>query len=493
MLNLNKHKLYRRDPMQFFHDLQKGYILDPSQIDWLQRITPTLLALAAGKRAKVRRFWLECSKGWAKTGLTTMAIAWLIVFAPRALLIVVLARDQQQGLEFVKASKELLPENRMIAPQFEVQRDKVLNPKTETVAEVWTADDLGRHGGRPNVTWIDEISHIDDFEVVCTALDNQVKVASGVAILSGNAGFSDSPTFALREQYRTGGPSYSFFQFNKPAPWLSEEDLYEAEQRNSTSRFRRLFWGVWSNREGNPIAAEDIAASITMEGPLSPDEERWKVVAVGLDLGVKNDHSACVGLAVKQGSARIRLAFCESWKPKHRGAEVDLRKVRQFIIDKHRLHNFGCLYFDPSQALLMAQDCRRVGVPVLEMTFTGRNLNLMAETMLTVFKTRVIDLYRDKDLCADLARISIEERPWGHRLSAPSDESGHCDRATALAIALPWAVQAAHRAAYTALPISTGHARVNSSRWGVHLSVNPRSPRSGVFLDRSGGSGWKQM
>ena len=39
----------------------------------------------------------------------------------------------------------------------------------------------------------------------------------------------------------------------------------------------------------------------------------------------------------------------------------------------------------------------------------------------------------------DLGKLSIVERQKGFKLEATRDEYGHCDRATALAMLLPWA------------------------------------------------------
>jgi hypothetical protein len=75
-----------------------------------------------------------------------------------------------------------------------------------------------------------------------------------------------------------------------------------------------------------------------------------------------------------------------------------------------------------------------------EMTFTGKNLNLMASTLLDVFRSRRLQMYKHDALVADLSRLTIEEKAYGYRLSAIRNEHGHCDLATALAIALPIAV-----------------------------------------------------
>jgi len=61
----------------------------------------------------------------------------------------------------------------------------------------------------------------------------------------------------------------------------------------------------------------------------------------------------------------------------------------------------------------------------------------MASWLLQVFIGRNISLYPQDDLKRDLLRLSIVRKSFGHKLEGTRDEYGHCDRATALTIALP--------------------------------------------------------
>ena len=99
------------------------------------------------------------------------------------------------------------------------------------------------------------------------------------------------------------------------------------------------------------------------------------------------------------------------------------------------------VFYDPWQAEYMAQTLRNDGVRMEPMPFTGQNLTKMASVLLETFRSRRIDLYPDAQLIADLERLSIVERSYGYRLESTRDETGHADRATALAIALPIATE----------------------------------------------------
>src|SRR5262249_44079572 len=90
--------------------------------------------------------------------------------------------------------------------------------------------------------------------------------------------------------------------------------------------------------------------------------------------------------------------------------------------------------YDPFQMELMAQRLRRRGVPLEEVTFAGKNLDAMASGLLEEFTSRNVELYPDPALLADLRRLRIVEKAYGHKLEAVRDDSGHADRATALTL-----------------------------------------------------------
>ncbi len=83
------------------------------------------------------------------------------------------------------------------------------------------------------------------------------------------------------------------------------------------------------------------------------------------------------------------------------------------------------------------------GVPCSEVTFSGSNLNDMANTMLEVVESGRLEIYDDYEgrMRRDLNKLSIVEKSYGYKLEAVSDEFGHADVGIALAICLPRAVK----------------------------------------------------
>jgi hypothetical protein len=183
-----------------------------------------------------------------------------------------------------------------------------------------------------------------------------------------------------------------------------------------------------------------LEAAITLAGPCRTPEQD-EVFVGGLDLATKRDHAAFVVLAADWRRQRVRLAYCQSWKPGPDG--IDLQAVREGVAATAR--RFDCaLAYDPHQCHLLAADLRTDGIACVEMPFTGPNLNRMASALIQVFKERRIDLWREPELIADLGRLCIVEKSFGYKLEASHDpNAGHADRGFALAIALPPAMEIA--------------------------------------------------
>jgi hypothetical protein len=451
---------YTADPLACIEDLQipgvRGRVRFGDAMADFQRkrfasLAPSLLAIVRGTKPPIGRFWHEATKGGSKDSDLACNLLWLLSFTRRPLSCQVGAADADQANELKKAAADILRLNPWLAQRVAVQNWKLICSATDSVAEIVPADVAGSHGARPDVLILNELSHVTREEFASNMMDNAAKVPNGLAIIATNAGFQDSWQARWREIARTS-PRWNFHQWAEPAPWLDPAEIEEAKQRNSLSRYLRLFHGRWASGSGDAIDVEDLEAAITMPGPMHrhpPAAENWTFVA-GMDLGVKRDASALVVLGARYGSPRIRLAHCESWIPGS-GRNVDLESVYRAVLRAHAIFRFS-LWFDPSQALHMAQRLQRRNVICNEQPFIGQHLDRMASTLLQTFRARTIDLFNDSALIRDLGRLNIEEKSFGYKLSASREVDGHADRGIALAICLPHAVELSHRRAFDYSP-----------------------------------------
>lgn len=465
-----------------------------------EALAPALHALAAGRAADCRRFWVERTKGGSKDSDAAVALLWLLTFSPRQLRCQIGADDQQQADEARLIVQQILrlegPLNRFVASILDVQRSAIVNKQTGSVCEILTRDKSGTHGSRPDLVLINELTHIGDEEFGQTLFDNADKVGHSVVMVATNAGFVPSWQHSWREIARTSD-RWHFSALTEPAPWVSEADLEESRRRNPLHRFNRLWQGIWCSGSGDALAPGDIEAACTLSGPLHSPERGWLYVA-GLDIGLVKDCTALVTigkhvgyfeestsaarpqlpreLSIMQdlglledasafpkdlakfavpaanyirGTGRYRLCDVKVWQRRRGESKVDVEQVERAILATHRQLRLACVGFDPSQAQYLAERLHKQLVPMRQIDFVPSNLQSMAAVTMEAFEQRTIELYRHPALLADLQSLRAVEKGYGVRLESPRTTKGagtvHGDAATGLAIALHVAKRLAHR------------------------------------------------
>src|SRR5205823_720346 len=139
-----------------------------------------------------------------------------------------------------------------------------------------------------------------------------------------------------------------FHKFDRPAPWLDPEAIHEAQQRNTPTRFNRLWRGVWESGIGDAFDPADIDAATDKQLFPATAAPPLHACGAGLDLGIKHDHSALVVIGVSGKTKRARLLACQSWKPGV-GRDVDLDAVEAAVYEAHRRFRLRYVRYDPYQ------------------------------------------------------------------------------------------------------------------------------------------------
>ena len=417
-----------------------GEVMGAFQRERFAGINGALLSVASGEKPEVGRHWWEATKGASKDSDLAVCLLWLLCFTGRPLTCQAAAADQDQAGELRKAMKDILRLNPWLASRVMVRNWQVVCEATGSDLAIIAADVAGSHGARPDVLVANELSHVTKQEFIENLFDNATKVPRGLAVVATNAGFLNTWQYRWRGMAVESG-RWRTHIWSEPAPWLDEGELEEARKRNSNARFKRLFYGMWSSGGGDALDPDDLAAAVDRTlRPMTGLEPGFKFVG-GLDLSVKQDHSGFVVVGVDGEHQRIQLADVWHWKPVGRPAKVDLVKVENAILEAKKRFRLARVCYDQYQAALMAQRLGNVGIKMQEVLFSGKGLDLMASTLLDVFRSRRFDMYEHKRLLDDLGRLSIVEKTYGYKLEAVRDDTGHADVATALAVCLPTAME----------------------------------------------------
>lgn len=445
-------KTFATDPLAFFDALiipsaagtmPFSECMAEHQREWFESIAPSLVAVANGEKPPCGRYWVERTKGGSKDSDTALCLLYLLAFSRVRLDMQVGAADRDQAAELKKAATDVLRLNAWLAKRIEATAWQLSCKATGSTCDILASDVAGSHGARPDIVVMNELSHVTKEDFAANLLDNATKKPNGIVIVATNAGF----TGTWQQQWRDTAiesDRWNVQLYSQPAPWLSDDEVEEAKRRNSRARFDRLFWGIWASSAGDALDPEDLKAAVDPAAKpmkLLSVRGRHQFVISGLDLGIRHDHAAHVGVLCDRNTLQLRLAFAESWAPNPATGKINLMDVERSILDANKRFGIVKVVYDPYQAALLSQRLELQDVTMEEMTFVGKNLNLMASTLLEVFRSRRITLYNHPQLVNDLGRLTIEEKSYGFRLSATRDASGHADLATALAIALPAAVE----------------------------------------------------
>lgn len=433
-----------------------GEVMQPFQRECFEALSPSLYALRDNETPPIRRFWWERTKGASKDMDIAISLVWLLTFASWPIYCQAGAADREQAGIVKRRIESLLHENRWLKQYLRCVGWSVKNDETGATLDVLASDiSGGAHGETPNVLVINELSHVQRWGFIQDLVDNADKVPNGIRIAATNAGFIGTEPHRwkkIAEESAATDGRWFVSVFDRPAPWIREDDLAEARKRDKGTRYNRLWRGKWSSGKGDALFAETIAACVdpdaTIPGVSWRSDDDWKPAAQwqflgGLDLGTHQDHSGLVVIGVSCAGRKIRLAAAHSWKPERKNPqtgrlEVDLKQVKDAVIAAHKTFGIDWFGYDPSQAVFMAQELQDEGVPMIEVPFTPKNCTDMATSLVQVFEHRIIELYPDDHLLNDLGKLVIEERgEKQYKLTAMRDSEGHADVATALVIALP--------------------------------------------------------
>jgi hypothetical protein len=430
------------DPMGLLSALvlESGALWGEVATDWQRADAEALLRLDPGAP---RMHYMTRPRGGSKT--TDMGgggLAALITQAPARSTSHAYARDRDQAALLVDAIGGLVARTGL-SGIVEVSSWAVTVRATGARLVVESADAASAYGHQPFLVIADELAQWPTargaralWEALVSGLPKRADSRLAVLTTAGDpAHWSAHVLDSARSSAR-----WRVSEVPGPLPWADPEDLAEQARLLPASAYARLHLNRWTAAEDRLTSAEDLAACVTLDGPLPPDPRHQYVI--GLDLGLKNDRTA--------------LAVCHAEHDPHpteRGRptlpRVVLDRLHVFagsqaqpvqLADVEALaHEAATAYrapirLDPWQAVGLAQRLRARGITVAEWTFSPVSVGRLAMTLHLLLREHRLALPDDPELLDELATVRMREsRPGVYRLD--HDSNAHDDRAVALGLA----------------------------------------------------------
>lgn len=418
------------------------------QRDVFTQMKPSIRQLRDGLMPFWRRWWIERTKKASKDADLALMVIWLVAFATRPFYGQIGAANKEQASIVKKRIEHLLFWNKWLNEYMEVvqwkikSRAKMEDGRTPLCEfDIMSSDIAGAHGGTPDLLIVNELSHVTKWEFAENLMDNADGVPQGMIVIATNAGFKGTKAEVWRNN-AIKSPMWAVHVLDRPAPWHDKKTVEDARARTTLSRWKRLWQGVWVSGKGDALSEEAIERLFRMLGPKEGPEEGIRYIA-GLDLGITHDHSALVILGVNILQRSVFTALWKKWVPRNTTGKVALPEVMAEVKRLAKLFRVECVWYDPTEARLMAQLLGEQ-VKMEEMSFSKPgNLNLMAECLIQASESASLVCYDDEEgtLRRDFGKFDIVEKPYGYKLEAVRDEFGHADVGTALVIALPAALK----------------------------------------------------
>jgi phage terminase large subunit-like protein len=265
------------------------------------------------------------------------------------------------------------------------------------------------------------------------------------------AGFSGEGSF-LEDLYRRGikgnrlTEEYEVYQdaglcmfwsHTPRQPWQTEEFYAEQRRLLRPNSFARQHENRWISSEQAFVTREQWLACVSADH--RPSISRWTETYWALDIGLKSDNAAVVG--VTYDGARISILDHRVWRPS-KGNPVSIQEIEDFLLSLRSRFRVKKILADPWQAASLIQRLQQngFGSAITEYPQTPENLTVMTEELFRLITSRTLVAYSDPEIMAHVLNAVTLDSSRGVRL-AKEKASRKIDLCVALAMACAAAIE----------------------------------------------------
>lgn len=206
------------------------------------------------------------------------------------------------------------------------------------------------------------------------------------------------------------GRTFCFWSHTPRQPWQTEQWIEGQRRTLREGEFRRMIQTQFVESSGGFFPYENWAKLVDPEHePLPPGTDT--PVYVGLDIATKPGGDDCACIACYQDADRVKVAWHRVWRGgQNRTQPLKLSEtVQPFLIEQARQYYIAGLYFDPFQALQLAENLTRAGLYCVEVAQTHGTRGPKDTALFELASNGALVLYDHPDLRAMASAASAKE------------------------------------------------------------------------------------
>ena len=391
-----------------------------------------------------RLILISLAKKNGKSTFSAMILNWfLITQEPGEIYICSNSKDQSNFITYRKIVS-MIRKNPKLDNICRVYTDYIENIETGTILRCLSSSFRSSAGLNCLLICIDELSSFDtdSLRFFFEELQLSPTYKYPLILITSTAGRSEEGIlWDLVKESKKGNTPESYFFIRQgekanPSSFVTKKYLDSQEHKPGMrpNLFKRLHKNLWVSEEESFITDQEYRACIDYKLKRRP---KIKIpIWVGLDVGVVNDYTAVCG--VGKINNKIFSVDHKIYIPT-KTEELQFDDVKRYLIDLSKFYDIQGVYFDPYQAIQLAQDLRKENINMVELTQTPGNCVAFSQNLLTLIKSQGIIFYESEELRLSLINCKVVYSGRGWRIVKKSGTK-KIDLAIALAMAVYGAV-----------------------------------------------------
>jgi phage terminase large subunit-like protein len=379
-------------------------------------------------RLRYRLAYLELPRGHAKTTMIAGEAVTQLVLGGADRRLHIAAGDKDQARELFGAAAAFIQRNPVLAPAFDVMRDRIVARYSGSVLRVHSSDAPTAHGLVVDWFAIDEFWNQRDRDLWDAFYTAVVKRPDWRGILITTAGYDkETICWAVREQALRRDDFYAFIADGQLASWITQEEIDRLRDTLPPAVFQRLVENKWVEGSGSFVTREALARCVDSQLTYAPHGYAGTPYYLAVDLGMKKDRTAAA--LVHRDGEFVVLDDLAVWEG-DRGHPVKIADVEEWIRSTLARFPVRRVLIDPWQAQSTVQ---RFGGLIEEFVFTSQSVARLSSNLFHLIHAGLLRMPHDAALEQELLDLHAEQTAYGWRIDHARNR--HDDRAMAIGMA----------------------------------------------------------